>query len=145
MFHLSTTSLEQLNLRGGLTSDQAGAFCSFEGRVREHHDGRKVTALEYEAHASLCESEAAKIFEETKAKFSILAAKAFHRVGRLNVGDIAVWVGVIAAHRDEAFQACRYVIDEIKSRLPIWKKEYYENGDCGWLRCQEISPDRRPQ
>ena len=62
-----------------------------------------------------------------------------HRVGSLALGDVAVWVGVSAAHRDEAFRACRYIIDEVKHRLPIWKKEHYENGDSGWVNCERCA------
>jgi molybdopterin synthase catalytic subunit len=62
-----------------------------------------------------------------------------HRIGALAVGELAVWVGVSAAHRDEAFRACRYIIDEVKHRLPIWKKEHYLNGDSGWVNCERCA------
>jgi molybdopterin synthase catalytic subunit/adenylyltransferase/sulfurtransferase len=62
-----------------------------------------------------------------------------HRIGALQVGELAVWVGVSAAHRDEAFRACRYIIDEVKHRLPIWKKEHYLNGDSGWVNCERCA------
>jgi len=62
-----------------------------------------------------------------------------HRIGVLAVGELAVWVGVSAAHRDEAFRACRYIIDEVKHRLPIWKKEHYLNGDSGWVNCERCA------
>ncbi len=118
------------------SSPLAGAYCHFEGRVRNHQDGRKVIALEYEACGELCEKEAEKILEEAQQKFSVIAWQCVHRVGRLSVGDVAVWVGVITEHRDQAFQVCRYVIDEVKYRLPIWKKEFYEDGNSGWVNCQ---------
>ena len=136
MFKLSSTSLENLNLKTGFGCEEAGAFVSFEGWVRNYSDGEKVTALEYEAHENLCNAEAKKIFEESQRQFSIIAAKCFHRIGRLEIGEMAVWVGVTAGHRDAAFQACRFIIDQIKSRLPIWKKEFYANGDSGWVNCQ---------
>lgn len=139
MFHLSTIPLEQLNLREGLHTSEAGGFCSFEGWVRDHNEGRRVTAMEYEADPALCEKEAAKIFQEAKAKFNIIKLKAFHRTGKLKAGEMAVWIGVGASHRDAAFAACRYVIDEIKHRLPIWKKEYSDNGESKWVGCESCS------
>lgn len=134
-FTLSPAPLEDLDLRQGFTSPQAGAFNCFEGRARDHSGGKSVTALEYEAHEPLCRKEAKKIFQEAKKKFNIIDVKAAHRVGRLKVGETAVWVGVLAAHRDDSFQACRYIMDEIKSRLPIWKKEYYTGDAPQWVGC----------
>ena len=133
MFKLSSTLIDPPQYQQQLVSAQAGAFSGFEGWVRDHNESKKVIALEYEALESLCVKEAEKIFGEAKQKFSIVGAACVHRAGKLNVGDIAVWVGVTAAHRDDAFKACRYIIDEIKARLPIWKKEYYANGDSGWI------------
>ncbi len=135
MFYLSQNSLEHLNLKQDMLSDEAGGFACFEGWVRNHNEGKKVIALEYEAFDQLCQTEAQKIFNEVRQKFDILKMKCVHRIGRLNIGEMAVWVGVSAPHRDDAFKACRYIIDEIKKRLPIWKKEYYENGDSGWVGC----------
>ena len=94
-----------------------------------------MQALDYEAFAPLAESEGKRVLEEAKNKFDILAISAVHRVGSLKVGDLAVWVGVAAAHRGAAFDACRYVIDEAKARLPIWKKEHYESGASEWINC----------
>ena len=150
IFKLYTTSLENLNLKDGFNGDEAcrpampagrqageaGAFCAFEGRVRNHSDGRKVIALEYEALDPLCQKEAGKIFQEVGKKFNVLNVTCCHRVGKLSVGEMAVWVGVSASHRDDAFKACRYIIDEIKARLPIWKKEFYADGDSGWVNGQ---------
>jgi molybdopterin synthase catalytic subunit len=137
MFTLSSKSLKSNNLKQHLSSPYAGAFTSFEGWVRNHHQGKKVVALEYEAHEKLCRAEADKILKEAKKQFDIIDAEVIHRVGHLKVGDMAVIVGVTAAHRDHAFKACRYLIDEIKKRLPIWKKEIYANGDSGWVNCEQ--------
>lgn len=145
MFKLSSTPLEKINLKEGLISSEAGGFCAFEGRVRDCNEGKKVIALEYEAHEPLCQSEAVKIFKEVQEKFKIIEARSFHRIGKLSVGEMALWVGVAAPHRDDAFKACRYIIDEIKHRLPIWKKEYYADGDSGWVNCsQPSSVNHRP-
>ena len=134
-FRLSSIPLEKINLKANISSPKAGAFTCFEGIVRNHNHGKEVRALEYEAHAKLCTKEAKRILQEASKKFDVISIKCFHRIGKLKVGEMAVWVGVSAAHRDAAFQACRYLIDQIKSRLPIWKKEYYANGDSGWVNC----------
>ncbi len=139
MFRLSTTPLEQLNLKDDFKSAKAGAFSCFEGWVRNHNGGKEVVALEYEAAQDLCKIEAGKILLEAKKNFGVIDARCYHRTGKLSIGEMAVWVGVIAPHRDEAFKACRYIIDEVKHRLPIWKKEYYKNGESGWVNCNECS------
>ncbi|MBI5415673.1 MAG: molybdenum cofactor biosynthesis protein MoaE [Candidatus Omnitrophica bacterium] len=134
-FQLSPTPLHPLELSGSFNAPGAGAFTCFEGRVRDRNSGKSVTALEYEAYGPLCREEAQKIMEEAKANPGVIDIKIVHRTGRLEVGEPAVWVGVLAAHRDEGFTACRYVIDELKKRLPIWKKEYYADGNSGWSDC----------
>ncbi|UHQ25161.1 molybdenum cofactor biosynthesis protein MoaE [Lysobacter sp. 5GHs7-4] len=113
--------------------DEAGAYASFEGWVRDHHGGRSVTGLRYESYALLAEREGETIMAEALQRFAIVEARCVHRVGDLGVGELAVWVGVAAAHRDAAFAACRYIIDETKARVPIWKHERYAEGDAGWL------------
>ena len=120
-------------LRERLLSAQAGAFASFEGWVRDNNDGRAVTGLTYEAYVALAEAEGGKIIDEARARFAIVDAACVHRVGRLELGDPAVWVGVSAGHRDAAFAACRWIIDEVKSRVPIWKHEHYAQGGAEWL------------
>jgi len=140
MFSISTIPLENLNLRADIYDDAAGAFTLFEGWVRNHNQGKAVITLEYEAYESLCVREANKIIQETKKRFDIINVRCSHRIGKLNIGEMAVWIGVTSAHRDPAFQACRYLIDEIKHRLPIWKKEYYANGDSGWVACACATP-----
>ena len=132
-FKLAATSLEKIDLKKGLVNPRTGAFNSFEGLVRNHNHGRRVVALEYEALPALCAKEIQKIFKEARKKFKIIHTRCFHRVGILRVGEMAVWVGVCASHRDQAFLACRYIIDEVKKRLPIWKKEYYKSGNSGWV------------
>ena len=121
MFKIPSTPLEQINLKEGLSSSESGAFICFEGLVRNYNEGKEVIALEYEAHETLCQNEAQKIFQETRSKFNIINVKCFHRVGKLAIGEMAVWVAVTAAHRDDAFKACRYVIDELINKI---KEEY---------------------
>jgi molybdopterin synthase catalytic subunit len=138
MFKLSTKSLEKMNLRKSFRSDKAGAFASFEGWVRNHNDGKRVKALYYEAQDILCQREIKKIFAESKKKFNLIDVRCFHRTGKLQVGDMVVWIGVLAGHRDAAFQGCRYIIDELKKRLPIWKKEIYTTGQSEWVAAGSI-------
>ena len=132
-FHILHGPFELADVRGRLGSTQAGAYASFEGWVREHHDGRPVLGLTYDSYPSLAETEGNRVIAEAIAQFAIIDAACAHRVGRLELGELAVWVGVSAAHRDAAFAACRWIIDEIKSRVPIWKHEYYADGETAWL------------
>lgn len=132
-FALSETAFEIAPLREALLSAQAGAYASFEGWVRDHHGGRAVLGLRYESYAELASSEGAKIIAEALERFAIVEARCVHRVGELGIGELAVWVGVSAAHRDAAFAACRYIIDETKARVPIWKRERYADGEADWL------------
>ncbi len=122
-----------------LRDPAAGAFASFEGWIRNHNDGLSVTRLEYEVYAPLCVTEGEKIIAEARSRWTVLRARCVHRSGLLEIGDCAVWVGVSSAHRDEAFDACRYIIDQVKVRLPIWKKEHYANGDSGWVNCERCA------
>ena len=126
-------------LRAELFDDAAGGYVGFEGWIRNHNDGEDVARLEYEVYEPLAVKEGNKVIEEAMEKFPILHAECVHRSGMLEIGECAVWVGVSAAHRDEAFRACRYIIDQVKVRLPIWKKEYYANGDSGWVNCERCA------
>jgi molybdopterin synthase catalytic subunit len=117
----------------------AGACVVFEGRVRDHNEGRAVRRLDYQAYAPLAQSEGEAILAEALARFGVLEARCVHRTGSLALGELAVWVGVSAGHRDGAFAACRWIIDEVKQRVPIWKNERYADGESGWLH-----PDNTP-
>lgn len=132
-FALSAQPLDITALAARLRDPRAGACASFEGWVRDHNDGRGVRGLRYEAYAELAAREGEAILAEALARFDILEAACVHRIGELAIGDLAVWVGVSAAHRDAAFAACRWIIDEVKARVPIWKHEHYREGDAGWL------------
>ena len=116
-----------------------GGYASFEGWVRDHNEGQQVRHLEYEAFETLALREGERILSEAIARFGVRHASCVHRLGDLAVGELAVWVGVSAPHRDEAFRACRFIIDEIKQRLPIWKKEHYVSGDSGWVNCEHCA------
>ncbi|MEM9081666.1 MAG: molybdenum cofactor biosynthesis protein MoaE [Verrucomicrobiota bacterium] len=117
--------------------ESCGGVVTFEGRVRNHHEGREVSSLEYSAHPTLAEKEGLKIFAEAQVQFPELThAEAIHRTGPLAIGEIAVLVVTASSHRAEAFAACRWLIDEIKHRVPIWKLEHYPDGSSDWTGCQ---------
>lgn len=139
MIAISTEVIEPDQLRKTLFDPGAGAYCAFEGWVRNKNEGQAVLRLEYEAYEPVALEEGNKVLQEAMRKFPHLHAHCVHRTGMLEIGDCAVWVGVSAPHRDEAFRACRFIIDALKVRLPIWKKEYYENGDSGWVNCERCA------
>ena len=138
-FSFSDAPLEPERYHAAVEEPSAGGYASFEGWVRDHNEGRVVERLEYEAFESLAVKEGERIVAEAIAKFGVTRAACVHRVGSLAIGDLAVWVGVSSAHRGEAFAACRYIIDEVKHRVPIWKKEHYTDGDSGWVNCERCA------
>jgi molybdopterin synthase catalytic subunit len=109
------------------------------GAPRDHNEGQEVTRLEYEAFQELAVKEGESIVAEALRRYPVKHALCIHRVGPLGLGDMAVWVGVSSAHRGEAFDACRFIIDEVKHRVPIWKKEHYRSGDSGWVNCERCA------
>lgn len=132
-FALADAPIDTGRLRAALLAPGAGGFASFEGWVRDHNAGRAVLGLRYQAHQRLALAEGERILDEALARFDIVDARCTHRTGDLAIGDMAVWVGVSAAHRDAAFAACRWIIDQVKARVPIWKHECYAEGEAGWL------------
>ncbi|HTE43554.1 MAG TPA: molybdenum cofactor biosynthesis protein MoaE [Steroidobacteraceae bacterium] len=138
-FSFSTAAIDVVALRKDLADPSCGGYCSFEGLVRNNNEGHDVTRLEYEAFVDLAVKEGERIVIEAVQRFGIAKAACVHRVGLLEIGDMAVWVGVSSGHRDEAFKACRYIIDEVKHRVPIWKKEHYVSGNSGWVNCERCA------
>ncbi len=138
-FRFSDVPLEPAALARSLADAACGGYSAFEGWVRNHNEGQSVVSLEYEAYAELAVREGERIVKEAIRRFGFARALCVHRIGSLGIGNLAVWVGESAAHRDEAFCACRYIIDEVKHRLPIWKKEHYRSGDSGWVNCERCA------
>jgi sulfur-carrier protein adenylyltransferase/sulfurtransferase len=136
MFSLQYEPLNHLDLERNLGNHQAGAWITFEGRVRNIHKKKEVLHLEYEAYEELAQKEAELIFNEAREKFQILEVKGWHRLGVLPVGELALWISIASAHRKEGFRAIEYIIDEIKARLPIWKKEFFVDGSSHWVDCR---------
>lgn len=135
MFRISAQPIDSASLQRALADARAGACVTFEGWVRNRNEGQAVQSLEYEAFVPLAESEGVRILTEARERFALVAAAGVHRTGHLQLGEMAVWVGVTAEHRGAAFEACRYIIDEAKARLPIWKKEHYADGASAWINC----------
>jgi molybdopterin synthase catalytic subunit len=132
MAFLSEAPLDLATLVARVQAADRGAVTSFLGLVRDHHGGQRVTRLEYSAYASMAEAECSRIVTEAEARWPVRGALQ-HRIGTLEIGDAAVAVAAAAAHRDEAFVACRFVIEEVKRRVPIWKKEFYADGTIEWV------------
>ena len=116
-----------------------GAVVLFVGTVRDHHRGRAVTHLEYHAYAELAEAELARIEQEAVSAAGASRVAVVHRTGRLELGEISVAVAAAAAHRPAAFAACRFAIEALKRRVPIWKKEFGEGG-AWWVEGQADGP-----
>jgi len=144
-FRFSRTAIDIPSVRAELADPTCGGYTSFEGLVRNHNEGLSVRHLEYEAFEPLAVKEGERIIAEAIERFGIEHAACVHRIGDLAIGDMAVYVGASARHRDEAFRACRYIIDEVKHRVPIWKKEHYENGDSGWVNCERCAAPTQEQ
>ena len=136
-FAISAEPIDPARVRAAVSDPDCGAYAQFEGWVRNLNEGRGVLRLEYQAYEPLAKREGLKILGEARERFGITRAVCLHRTGLLELGDCAVIVAVTAPHRDEAFQGCRYIIDEVKARLPIWKKEHYEDGALEWVNCQQ--------
>ncbi len=136
-FLISNTAIQTAELSRLLADSTAGALVTFEGWVRNHNRGKTVLSLEYEVYEILAEKEGERILREAYSKFNLCGAIACHRQGHLAIGDIAVWVGATAVHRAAAFAGTRYIINAIKHRLPIWKKEYYRDEEPQWVLCQK--------
>ena len=130
--YLTRSPLALSTLIGEVASADRGGIVSFLGTVRDHHGGREVRALSYSAYDPMAESVSAEIVAEAAARWPVRIALR-HRLGDLEIGDVAVAIAVAGGHRDEAFAACRYVIEELKRRVPIWKKETYADGTVEWV------------
>ena len=115
-----------------LEDPAAGARVVFEGVVRNHHDGHPVLYLEYEAYPEMARAQIEGIARAIAGRWPTCRVAIAHRIGRLEIGDTAVVVGVATAHRADAFEACRFGIDRVKADVPIWKREFYADGTASW-------------
>jgi molybdopterin synthase catalytic subunit len=138
-FAVSNTAIDPVAARASVADNSCGALVVFEGWIRDHNEGQAVERLEYEVYRPLAVKEGERILAEARDRFGIENVMCIHREGLLELSDIAVIVCVSSPHRAEAFEACRYVIDEVKTRLPIWKKEHYTSGISEWVNCQHCA------
>lgn len=138
-FLITSQVIDLDRFRRGQLDTSCGAYVQFEGWVRDHNEGQAVLRLEYEVYEPLAVKEGENIIAEAQEKFGISNAAAIHRSGLMELTEAAVVVGVSSPHRSEAFDACRYIIDETKVRLPIWKKEHYASGEAEWVNCQRCA------
>jgi molybdopterin synthase catalytic subunit len=126
-------AIDPAGLMAEVASAAVGATVVFIGTVRDMNDGRGVTALDYKAYTSMAERELASIIAEAEERWPESRLVCEHRVGALMLGDASVVIAAAHPHRGEAFDACRYVIEELKKRLPIWKREHYADGELAWV------------
>ena len=133
---ISRDPIDLARLVAAVEAPEAGGIATFTGLVRNHHQGRGVSRLEYSAYESMAEQEMRTILSEAESRWAVKVV-ATHRLGTLEVGDVAVAVAAAGAHRAEAFEACRHVIEELKRRVPVWKREQYADGSEAWVEPRE--------
>jgi molybdopterin synthase catalytic subunit len=139
MFRVTPVPLKLDEAIGCVTDPEAGAIVTFIGTTRNHNEGRKVIGLDYEAYGEMAEKELARIGEEAKTRWKIARMSIIHRIGPVPIAEPSVVIAVSAAHRQDAFEACRFAIEEIKRTVPIWKKEIFEGGEV-WIGTQSGKP-----
>lgn len=128
-----TSEIDPGSLINEVGAPQHGAISLFIGTVREVNEGRSVSAIEYSAYQSMASAELERILDEAEARFGVSALVVEHRIGLLDLGDVSVAIAAAHPHRAPALDCTRYVIEEIKKRVPIWKKEHYTDGTREWV------------
>lgn len=139
MFRVTREAIDLQELVEFVTDPEAGAIVTFIGTTRNNNEGRKVIALDYEAYPEMAEKELARLGEEAKKRWKIQRMAIVHRIGPVQITEPSVIIAVSAAHRHDAFEACRFAIEEIKKSVPIWKKEVFEGGEV-WIGTQSGEP-----
>jgi len=142
MLRVTDKPIDLQELVDWVTDPEAGAITIFIGTTRNNNQGRKVIALDYEAYPEMAEKELARLSDEAKKKWQICRMAIVHRIGPVQITEPSVMIAVSAAHREAAFAACRFAIEEIKKTVPIWKKEVYEGGEI-WIGTQSGQPLNR--
>jgi molybdopterin synthase catalytic subunit len=139
MFRVVNRPINLQELIDFVGDPEAGAIATFIGTTRNNNEGRKVIALDYEAYPEMAEKELARLGDEAKKKWPICRMAIVHRIGPVQITEPSVIIAVSSAHREAAFAACRFAIEEIKKTVPIWKKEVYEGGEI-WIGTQSGQP-----
>ena len=136
MSHLTDSPIDSQALAKSVMRSSDGACVVFEGVVRDHHEGKRVESIFYDAYRPMAEKEIQKIADDIHTRFPQVALAVVHRLGKLNVGEASIVIACASPHRGEAFDACRYVIDRFKQTVPIWKKERGPSGEewVGWQK-----------
>lgn len=135
--HLTEAPINLTEFLSRQPDSACGATASFVGIVRNHDHGRPVHKLYYECYAPMAERMMEDLIREAKRRWPIGDLRILHRVGELEIGEAAVAIAASSAHREEAFAACRFAIEEIKMKVPIWKKEFYQDGTSEWVFCHK--------
>lgn len=138
MFTLTDKNISQTQIiewKTHFTKPSVGAVVIFEGLVRNHNEGKDVSSLEYQAYPEMALKVGSLIINKAKEIYPITDIFCVHRTGHLQIGENAVWVIATGSHRQEAFDACEYVINEVKALVPIWKREHYVNETPDWVAC----------
>ena len=144
-FQVTSQPLDPQRLVEAVRRDESGAVALFYGVARNQSEGRRVRALEYDAYPSMAEKKLREVADEVRARWPVTGIGAFHRIGRLAIGETSLLVAVSAAHRQEAFEACHYAVDRIKQLVPIWKKEIWEDGDGAWVAGHPVEAPQRAE
>lgn len=139
MFRVTVKPIELQELVRYVSDPEAGAIASFIGTTRNNNEGRRVIGLDYDGYSEMAEKELARIGAEAQTKWPICRMAIVHRLGPVQITEASVIIAVSAGHRDAAFAACRFAIEEIKKTVPIWKKELYEGGEL-WIGSQTGQP-----
>jgi molybdopterin synthase catalytic subunit len=139
MFRITQKPIDLQELVNFVTDPGAGAIATFIGTTRNNNEGRRVIGLDYEAYPEMAEKELARLGEEAKKRWNIQRMAIVHRIGPVQISEPSVIIAVSAAHRHDAFEACRFAIEEIKKSIPIWKKEVFEGGEV-WIGTQSGHP-----
>jgi molybdopterin synthase catalytic subunit len=136
MSYLTDKPIDSRTLAQNVTRTSDGACVVFEGVVRDHHEGKRVESIFYDAYRPMAEKEIAKIVDDIHIRFPQVAVAVIHRLGLLKVGEASIAIACASPHRGEAFDACRIVIDRFKQTVPIWKKERGPGGEewVGWQK-----------
>lgn len=132
MIRIVETPIDRAQVVRAVASPESGAIVTFDGAVRNHARGRRVIHLYYETYPEMALRELERIRAQALGRWPLHGLAIVHRVGRLEIGETSVFIAVSAPHRREAFEACRFAIDTLKTTVPIWKKEHYEDGEV-WV------------
>ncbi|MEE8350504.1 MAG: molybdenum cofactor biosynthesis protein MoaE [Acidobacteriota bacterium] len=132
MIDIVETSIDRKKIVDAVAGPGSGALVTFDGTVRNHARGKTVTHLHYEAYPEMAIKELQKIRDQAMQRWPLDELSIVHRIGRMEIGESSVFIAVSSAHRGDAFEACRFAIDTLKTTVPIWKKEHYQDGEI-WI------------